>query len=481
MRLSPPPASLLPLRRPGLFGAFGLRLLLLLFCLGQPPFELLGDVLLVAAGDPAVFDDVAEILAGDERLRPATGDLLQARLLGDDVAERDPDAVRDHDERADFSHELRCRGVDTLLPRRALGAEVLRLLIDVLAEQKCQEERRGDLVPLLDAGIDAGEHLAETDVGETFAFGVEPGRKSREKRREETGLAEEVAALRPFSREQDFEHLLVEARRRGPDDGVGGGDQRLAGLFCHREAELGGKPHRPQHPHRVFLETDLRIADGADDAGVEVGEAAGVVDDREIGDIVGKRVDGEVAAQGVLFGGAVDVVPQDHAIVILQHARVPLPVLHLARLYRLGFRLIRRLGTEGRHLDELILEVNVCEAEAPPDKTAVAEQPLHLVGGGVGHDVKILRLSSEQEVAHTAADEIRDKAVVLQPVENAQGVRAHELAGDPVLLPRDGNLAALFRAFFHVHAVTTLPVRISPQMLQRLTFARWSRYISYYN
>src|SRR6185369_11939863 len=173
MRFSPPAASLLPLRRPGLFGAFGQRHRLLLCCLSQPPFELPGNILLAAAGDQAVFDDIVEILTGDEHLRPATGDLLQARLLGNYVAEGEPGAVRDLNERADFSQELRCRGVDTLLPRRTLGAEVLRLLIEVLAEKKCQEERRGDLVPPLDAGIDAGEHLAETGVGEAFAFGVE--------------------------------------------------------------------------------------------------------------------------------------------------------------------------------------------------------------------------------------------------------------------------------------------------------------------
>ncbi len=453
LRFSPPPSLFLPLWRPDFFGEFGLRQRILLCCLGTPPLQPFVNVLHVSAGDSAVLDDVVEILAGDECLRLATGDLLQARLLGNDVAECESDAVRDLNVRADFSQELRCRGVNTLLPRHTFGAEGTRLLIKVLAKQKCQEERLGDRTPLLDAGIDAGEHQAETGMRETLTFGVQPGGESREKRRKDTALAEEVGALRPFSRKQDLEHLVVEARRRGLDNGVGSVYQRLPGFFFHREAEQGGKPYRPQHPHRVFLKPDRRVAYGADDAGRQVGKTAAVVYDREIGNVVGKSIDGEVAAQGVFFGGAVDVVPQDHAVVIFQHVRVPLPLLHSVRLNRFRFRFIRCLGTKGCHLDDLFLEVNVREAEAPTDQTAAAEQPLHLSGGGVGDDVKILRFPSEQEIAHATADERRNKAVILQPVENTQGIRAHERAGDPVLLTRDNRRAELFGVFILFHAV----------------------------
>ena len=120
MGLLPPPASLpLPRWRLDLFEESGrLRHQLLLFRLSQPPLQLSGCVLPVAVGDPAVFDDVVEILTGDERLRPASRDILQARLLGNYVAEREPDAVRDLNERTDFTHELRGRCVNALLPRR---------------------------------------------------------------------------------------------------------------------------------------------------------------------------------------------------------------------------------------------------------------------------------------------------------------------------------------------------------------------------
>lgn len=213
MRLSPPPALLLQRRRPGLFGALGQRQRLLSCGLGQPPLQSFGNVLHVASSDPAVCDDVAKILTGNESLRTATGDQLQAPLLGNNLAESQPDSVRYLYKRADLTHELRRRGIYTLLPRRALGAEVSRLLIEVLTEKKCQEKRRRDRAPLLDKGINTGEHLAETGMGESLTFGVEPGGEKREKRRKETGLAEKLAALRRFSREQYLEHLFIESRR----------------------------------------------------------------------------------------------------------------------------------------------------------------------------------------------------------------------------------------------------------------------------
>ena len=45
------------------------------------------------------------------------------------------------------------------------------------------------------------------------------------------------------------------------------------------EAEPGGKLDGAQHPHRVFTEADVGIADGADKAAFEVAQAVDVVDD----------------------------------------------------------------------------------------------------------------------------------------------------------------------------------------------------------
>ena len=57
----------------------------------------------------------------------------------------------------------------------------------------------------------------------------------------------------------------------------------------------------------------LRVADESNLPGFEIPQAVGKVVDREIGGGVIERIDGEIAAQGVVVDGAVDVVPEDHA------------------------------------------------------------------------------------------------------------------------------------------------------------------------
>ena len=94
---------------------------------------------------------------------------------------------------------------------------------------------------------------------------------------------------------------------------------------------------------------------------------------------------------------AVEVVAQDAAVLVVH------PVAGLVDavvLVHLGVR-----GAEGRDLDDLHAEAHVREMEAPADQAAVAEQPPHLLGVGVGRDVEVLRAQAEQQVAHGATDQ----------------------------------------------------------------------------
>ena len=61
------------------------------------------------------------------------------------------------------------------------------------------------------------------------------------------------------------------------------------------EAEARRETDGPQHPQMVFLEALFRIADGADDAGAQIGQAADVVDDLGI---QGSRGSGEFKTAG---------------------------------------------------------------------------------------------------------------------------------------------------------------------------------------
>ena len=79
------------------------------------------------------------------------------------------------------------------------------------------------------------------------------------------------------------------------------------------EAELRRESHRAEHPHRVFAKSDRRLADAANEARPEIGQAAREVEDGLVADVEIEGVDGEVAPCRVLFAASVDVVVEEHA------------------------------------------------------------------------------------------------------------------------------------------------------------------------
>ena len=96
----------------------------------------------------------------------------------------------------------------------------------------------------------------------------------------------------------------------------------------------------------------------------EVLEAADVVDDREVADVVEEPVDREVAPEGILAGRPERVFGS-----LEQIGSGPL----------FGRRV--RPPAERRHLDDLAVgEEDVGEPEAAPDQAAVAEEPAHGLG-----------------------------------------------------------------------------------------------------
>ena len=78
-------------------------------------------------------------------------------------------------------------------------------------------------------------------------------------------------------------------------------------------------------------------------------------------------------------------------------------------------------------------ELDVREAEPAADDPAVAEELLDLVGMRRGADVEILRPPAEQQVADAAADEIGGVIVLVQPVQDLEGVGIDVATRDRVL------------------------------------------------
>ena len=117
--------------------------------------------------------------------------------------------------------------------------------------------------------------------------------------------------------QQQLQHLVEQARRRHVLQQRRHLADRLARLRRRAQAELGAKPHRAQHAHRVLAVARLRVADHAQHALLQVGEAAVEVDHLLGRRVVEQRVDGEVAPRRVLLLRAEDVVAQDAAVLVL--------------------------------------------------------------------------------------------------------------------------------------------------------------------
>ena len=164
---------------------------------------------------------------------------------------------------------------------------------------------------------------------------------------------------------------------RGFDDG--GPGVRLDGELQRRR-----ETHRAQHAEAVLGKAPPRVADGADDPSGKVGTAAYIVGDLAGIGVEQQRVDGEIAAQDVGAG-----------VGELDGGRVA--AVHVG-----GFR------AEGGDFDVLAAgRDDRDDTEGLADGDGHRKQRLDLVGQGRGHDIEIVRLAPEQQVAHAPADEPR--------------------------------------------------------------------------
>jgi hypothetical protein len=57
----------------------------------------------------------------------------------------------------------------------------------------------------------------------------------------------------------------------------------------------------------------------------------------------------------------------------------------------------------------------------------------------VGADVEVLRPPSEQQIADAPPDQVGGKSMILQTIQDAQGVRIDVPPGDAMLLARDND------------------------------------------
>ena len=228
---------------------------------------------------------------------------------------------------------------------------------------------------------------------------------------------------------QQLEHFVKQAalrhvgqERQAFGNGCGGFGVELEA----QRAELGAKAHRADDAHRVFPVAHGRVANHAQGVVFGVFEALVVIDHDLRGRVVVHGVDGEVAANGVFFLRAPDVVAQHAA------GRID-GVFHAGQFAFAGFLVARHLfgrsvvqvGAEGGDFNHLVLAPtaidHVHDAKAPPDDESAAKQAFDLFGRGVGGHVKVFGAQTEQQVAHGAAHDIGDKTGFLQGAHHVDG------------------------------------------------------------
>ena len=202
----------------------------------------------------------------------------------------------------------------------------------------------------------------------------------------------------------------------------GQGSDGRGGTLAQVEPQLGGKADGAQHAHRILAVAGFRIADQLQHTILQILQATVEVVQAEILDAVVEGIDGKVAAFGILFYGAVDVVTQQHAFI------------RLAGDMLAGIDLVV-VAAEGGYLDHVTAKYHMGQTEAASHQTAVGEEFADLLRGGVGRHIEILGRSAQQQIAHTSAHQIGLITCFIQAIEHLQGVVTDLASRDRMLIP----------------------------------------------
>jgi hypothetical protein len=85
-------------------------------------------------------------------------------------------------------------------------------------------------------------------------------------------------------------------------------------------------------------------------------------------------------------------------------------------------------ATERGYFHDFILELEMGQPETATYEKAIAKKPPDLAGCGIRAYVEVLGGSPQEQVAHTATNQVGNEAACMESVEGAQGIRAHLLS-----------------------------------------------------
>ena len=265
----------------------------------------------------------------------------------------------------------------------------------------------------MNAVIGVFQHLCQHPLHVAVTVFREVARQRREQRLEQLIFTQLQIRAVAITRLQQLQGLFKQARRRDITQQRGQTWNRLGGFRRNAHIELGGKARDAQHAHRIFAVAGFRIANQANDALFEIADAANVVTYAEISHAVVEAVDGEIAALGIIFDRAEDIVAQQHTA---------LGALRTVTILRDLFNLM--MTTEGGDFDHFRAKHHVCQTETPTDQATVAEQRAHLLRRGVSGHVEIFGFLPQEQIAHATAYQIGFITGFVQAIEHFEGIFA---------------------------------------------------------
>ena len=215
---------------------------------------------------------------------------------------------------------------------------------------------------------------------------------------EQAALAHQLQTARGAAAGHDRDDFLADALGGDIGDFGRGPAHRDPGRGVDFEIEPGGETHRAQHAEMVLLEALAGVADRPDHAGAQIAHPTDQVEDPAALRVEVHPADGEVAPARVLLDRAE------------AHRRGTAPIN------------VRRIGAEGGDLERVAVDHHEDHAEARADADRVVEQFLHDLGARVGGDVVIVGRDAEHAVAHAAAGEVGDEALLAQALDYRQSL-----------------------------------------------------------
>ena len=365
------------------------------------------------------------------RLAPAA--LLQAQLEFPDLPHGLAEAARNRYVLSRLGDGLLGGAVHRRNRRVAALPQVPGLAVGHRPQQGRQQERRGDRFVGGDTLVGVDHRRPHQCQGVHVALQALGG--AGEQVLEQLVLHQQFQGGRRVTGQEQFEEFVEQPGGGDFPQQVGAARNGPGRVAVDLEAEFRGEAQHPQHAHRVFRVSHRGITDDADCAPLEVLEPVYVIEDLEGARVVVQRVHRQVAPHGVLFQGAVDIVPQ-------QQSAGGLPRVVAAGLGgRLGIVVV--MAAKGGDLDDFPAEAHVDDAETPADDAGIAKQGMHGLGGGIGGDIKVLGVTAQQQVAHGAAYQVCLVATAAQARHDLECAIADVLAGYAVLVPGDDFQAGL--------------------------------------